>query len=302
LRINTVGRDFDLSRAIGFIGTGVMGAAMARHLMGAGHELNVFNRSREKADALVREGASWRESPDAVAASSDVVITMVGYPSDVEEIYLGDGGIVARARPGALLIDMTTSSPELARRIYEAAKSAGLGALDAPVTGGDRGAREAALSILVGGDEDDFSAALPILRVMGRIVTRFGPPGSGQTAKLANQIIISGAMLGVCEGLAFAKRAGVDAGELLNCVSSGAAGSWSLSNYGPRILDGDFAPGFFVKHFIKDMKLAGEAARAMDMSLEGLMTALRQYEKLAEMGCAESGTQGLFNLYDNIGG
>jgi len=276
-----------------------MGSSMAGHLLDAGYSLNVYNRTRRKSDTLTERGAVWRDSPGEVAASSDVVISIVGYPKDVEEIYLGNGGIIDRANPGALLMDMTTSSPVLARRIHEAARARGLAVLDAPVTGGDRGAREATLSILVGGDELDFERALPILQVMGRNIVRFGPAGSGQTAKLANQIIIAGGMLGVCEGLAFANRSGIDAGELLECVSKGAAESWSLSNYGPRILSGDFAPGFFVKHFIKDMKLAGEAASEAGMSLEGLATALRQYEKLAGDGGAENGTQGLYELYDN---
>ncbi|MDR3076297.1 MAG: NAD(P)-dependent oxidoreductase [Synergistaceae bacterium] len=283
---------------IGFIGTGVMGASMAGHIIDAGYGLNVYNRSKGKAGALMQKGAVWRDSPGEVAAASDAVITIVGYPKDVEEVYLGAGGIVETAKPGSLLIDMTTSSPELAKRIYEEARARNLGALDAPVTGGDKGAREAALSILVGGDEADFERARPILNVMGKTVARFGPAGSGQTAKLANQIIISGVMLGVCEGLAFAKHSGIDVRALLDCVSGGAAGSWSLSNYGPRIMNGDFAPGFFVKHFIKDMKLAGDAAKMAGMSLEGLETALRQYEKLAEGGGAENGTQGLYKLYD----
>ena len=286
-----------MAAVIGFIGTGVMGSSMAGHLLAAGYSLNVYNRTREKTDTLTERGAVLRDTPGDVASASDIVITIVGYPKDVEEIYLGRDGIVERAKAGTLLIDMTTSSPALARRIYKAACERGLAALDAPVTGGDRGAREATLSILVGGDEEDFERALPILKVMGRNIVRFGPAGGGQTAKLANQIIIAGGMLGVCEGLAFAKRSGLDAGELLNCISGGAAGSWSLSNYGPRILNGDFAPGFFVKHFIKDMKLAEEAAREAGMSLEGLETALRQYEKLALEGGAQNGTQGLFKLY-----
>ena len=283
---------------IGFIGTGVMGASMAGHIIDAGYELNVYNRSKGKADGLVQKGAIWRDSPGEVAAASDVVITIVGYPKDVEEVYLGADGIVEMAKPGSLLIDMTTSSPALAKHIHEEARARNLGSLDAPVTGGDKGAREATLSILVGGDEADFERARPILNVMGKNVAWFGPAGSGQTAKLANQIIISGVMLGVCEGLAFAKHSGIDVHALFDCVSGGAAGSWSLSNYGPRIMKGDFAPGFFVKHFIKDMKLAGDAAKMAGMSLEGLETALRQYEKLAENGGAENGTQGLYKLYD----
>jgi 3-hydroxyisobutyrate dehydrogenase len=270
---------------------------MAGHLMDAGYALSVYNRTRSKTDALVKKGAAWRESAGEAAASADAVITIVGYPKDVEEIYLGPGGIIERARPGALLIDMTTSSPDLAVRIHEAARHREIRACDAPVTGGDKGAREATLSVLFGGDERDYERALPVLRVMGKNIARFGGAGSGQTAKLANQIIISGAMLGVCEGLAYAQRLGLDAEELLNCVSGGAASSWSLLNYGPRILRGDFTPGFFVKHFIKDMRLALESALSAGISPEGLKTALSQYEKLSERGGAEDGTQGLYRIY-----
>jgi 3-hydroxyisobutyrate dehydrogenase len=293
--MNNSGSDI---RTIAFIGTGVMGASMAGHLLDAGYFLNVYNRTRAKAEAPLARGAVWKETPGEAAASSDAVITIVGYPSDVEDIYLGPGGIIERARRGTLLIDMTTSSPELAVRVHEAALARETGACDAPVTGGDKGAREAMLSILFGGDESDYERALPILRAMGKKIVRFGGAGSGQTAKLANQIIISGAMLGVCEGLAYAKRLGIDARELLDCVSGGAASSWSLSNYGPRILSGDFEPGFYVKHFIKDMKLALESAALAGISLEGLKTAMSQYEKLADEGGAENGTQGLYKLYD----
>jgi 3-hydroxyisobutyrate dehydrogenase len=287
-----------LRKTIGFIGTGVMGASMAAHLIEAGYSLSVYNRTKEKADSLIKKGAVWRGTPGDAAAACGVIITIVGYPHDVESVYLGDGGIIERAEPGSLLIDMTTSSPALARKIYDAAKNRGLGALDSPVTGGDRGAREASLSIMVGGDEADFERALPILKVMGRNIVRFGDAGSGQTAKLANQIVIAGTMLGVCEGLAFASKMGLDRNELLGCITNGSAGSWSLASYGPRILKGDFAPGFFVKHFIKDMKLAKDASEEAGMSLEGLEAALCQYEKLASEGGENDGTQGLYKLYD----
>jgi 3-hydroxyisobutyrate dehydrogenase len=283
--------------SVGFIGIGVMGGAMAGHLMDAGYKLRVHNRSASKCRVLADRGAELMASPGDVSAASDVVITMVGFPKDVEEIYLSPGGIVERARVGALLIDMTTSSRELAAGIYEAARARGVSACDAPVTGGDRGARDGTLSILFGGDEADYERALPLFRVMGKNIERFGPAGSGQTAKLANQIIIAGTMLGVCEGLAYAEKSGLDAAALIECVSSGAAGSWSLSNYGPRILKGDFAPGFFVKHFVKDMALAGESAASAGLSLKGLDAALEQYRRLAESGGAEDGTQGLYKLY-----
>jgi 3-hydroxyisobutyrate dehydrogenase len=284
---------------IGFIGTGVMGLSMAGHLMDAGHELCVYNRTAEKCKPLAARGAKLMDGPGDVAAASDVVFSIIGFPKDVEEVYLGPGGIVERARPGTLLVDMTTSSPGLAKRIYDAAKARGLGACDAPVTGGDKGARDAALSILVGGDAADVERAMPLLRLMGRKIVHFGEAGCGQLAKLANQVVIAGTMLGVCEGLSFAGKAGLDPRLFLECVEAGSAGSWSLSNYGPRILGGDFAPGFFVKHFIKDMKLAEESASEIGMSLEGLRVALSQYERLAAGGGGENGTQGLFKLYEN---
>jgi 3-hydroxyisobutyrate dehydrogenase len=267
-------------------------------LIDAGYELNIYNRTPEKCEALVQKGAKRLGSPGEVASRSGVIITIVGFPKDVEEVYLAPGGLVESARAGSLLIDMTTSDPKLASRIYEAARAKGLGACDAPVTGGDKGAREATLSILAGGDEADFERAFPLFQVMGKNIVRFGPAGSGQLAKLVNQVFIAGTMLGVCEGLAYAEKAGLDPQKLLDCISGGAAGSWSLSNYGPRILKGDYAPGFFVKHFIKDMILARESSDRLGMDLRGLKTALSQYEKLADEGGAENGTQGLFNLYD----
>lgn len=283
---------------VGFIGIGVMGLSMAGHLMDAGHDLCVYNRTAKKCEPLTARGARLMDGPGDVAFESDVVFSIIGFPKDVEETYLGPGGVIERARPGTLLVDMTTSSPALAKRIYDAAKARGLGVCDAPVTGGDRGAREAALSIMVGGDDADVERAMPLLRLMGKKIVHFGPPGSGQVAKLANQVVIAGTMLGVCEGLSFAEKAGLDPRKFLECVEAGSAGSWSLSNYGPRILDGDFAPGFFVKHFIKDMKLAVESSGEVGMNLEGLRVALSQYEKLAERGWEEDGTQGLFKLYE----
>jgi 3-hydroxyisobutyrate dehydrogenase len=282
---------------IGFIGTGVMGLSMAGHLMDAGHELFVYNRTVQKCEPLIARGAKLMADPGDAAEASDAVFTIIGFPKDVEDAYFGPGGIIERALPGTLLVDMTTSSPSLARKIYDAAKARGLGACDSPVTGGDRGAREATLSILVGGDEEDVERVMPLLKLMGRKIVHFGKAGCGQLAKLANQIVIAGTMLGVCEGIAFAQSAGLDPAKFLDCAEAGSAGSWSLSNYGPRILNGDFEPGFFVKHFIKDMKLAEESSGEIGMNPEGLRAALAQYEKLAAEGGAENGTQGLFKLY-----
>ncbi len=282
---------------VGFIGLGIMGRSMAGHILAAGHELHVYNRSRDKAAALVEKGATWHDSPGAVAAASDVVITMVGYPADVEAVYLGEGGVVTGARPGALLIDMTTSSPDLARRIAAAATARGLAALDAPVSGGDVGAREAKLSIMVGGDEAAFERARPLLGVMGTSVVRQGGPGAGQHTKMCNQIVIASTMIGVCEGLAYARRAGLDPETVLKSIGGGAAGGVQLNNLGPRILRGDFAPGFFIEHFLKDMGIALEEARRMQLDLPGLALAQKLYRELVEQGHGRSGTQALFLRY-----
>jgi 3-hydroxyisobutyrate dehydrogenase len=282
---------------IGFIGLGVMGRSMARHLHAADHELIVYNRTRARADELVGLGARWGETPRDVAAAADVVITMVGYPRDVEQIYFGADGIIDHARANALLIDMTTSTPALARRIADASQARGLHALDAPVSGGDIGAREARLTIMVGGERAAFDRALPILQVMGKAIQLMGGAGAGQHTKMCNQIAIAAGMLGVCEALAYARGAGIDQAEMINTISTGAAASWSLSNYGPRIIKGDFAPGFYVKHFIKDMEIAMQAAQEMNLEVPGLELALSRYRELAARGGEDLGTQALYQLY-----
>ena len=283
---------------VGFVGLGIMGHSMAAHVLDAAYPLHVFNRSRAKADALVAKGARWHDSAGDVAAASDVVITMLGYPSDVEAVYLGAGGIVERARPGAILVDMTTSSPELAKRIAHEAQERGLSALDAPVSGGDIGAREARLSIMVGGAQDAFDAVLPILKLMGTNVVRQGGPGAGQHTKLCNQIVIASTMLGVCEGLAYAKRSGLDPATALKSIGGGAASSFLLNNIGGRILKGDFAPGFFIEHFVKDMRIAAEEAERLHADLPGLRLAKSLYEELVAQGHGREGTQALFKRYD----
>ncbi|MDO5562961.1 MAG: NAD(P)-dependent oxidoreductase [Synergistaceae bacterium] len=285
-------------KVLGFIGIGVMGASMAGHLLDAGNELHVYNRTKSKADKLVEKGAIWENSPKDIAQKCDVIFSIVGFPKDVEETYLGPDGVVENAKPGAILVDMTTSSPKLAKRIWEAGKARGLGVLDAPVTGGDKGAREAILTILVGGDEADFKAVLPYFEKMGRTIRRMGEAGAGQNAKLANQIAITGTMTGMCEAMAFAKSCGLDLDNLLGAIGGGAASSWSLTNYSPRILKGDFKPGFFIKHFIKDMKLAEEAAKELDMDLPALALTLDLYRKLAEQGMENEGTQALYRYYE----
>jgi 3-hydroxyisobutyrate dehydrogenase len=283
---------------VGFVGLGIMGRSMAGHLLDAGYALHVFNRTRERAEPLVAHGARWHDSPGDVAAASDVVVTMVGYPRDVEAIYLGPGGIVERARPGAILVDMTTSSPALAERIAREAQTRSVSALDAPVSGGDVGAHEAKLSIMVGGTEEAFDAVLPILQRMGANVVRQGGPGAGQHTKLCNQIVIASTMLGACEGLAYAKRAGLDPHTVLKSIGGGAASSFLLNHLGPRMLKGDFAAAFFVEHFVKDLQIATEEAQRLHADLPGLDLAKTLYESLLAEGGGREGTQALFKRYD----
>ncbi len=283
---------------VAFIGLGLMGGHMAGHILAAGHPLHVYNRTRAKADTLVARGAIWHDDPGAAAAAADAVITIVGLPRDVEEVYLDAQGIIARARPGAILIDMTTSSPSLAKRIAAAARAKGLGAIDAPVSGGDIGARDAKLSIMIGGEEADVAAVMPILQLMGTNIRRQGGPGAGQHAKLANQIVIAGTMLGVAEGLAYAGKVGLDPNAVLASIGTGAAGSFLLNMLGPRMVNRDFAAGFFVEHLIKDLRIAREEAVAAGLDLKGLITALGQYTVLAEHGGLRDGTQALIKVYD----
>jgi 3-hydroxyisobutyrate dehydrogenase len=260
----------------------------------------VFNRTKDKAKALLDAGARWHGSAGEAAAQAEVVITMLGFPRDVEETYLGDGGVIARARSGALLIDMTTSSPLLARRVAEAAAAKGLSALDAPVSGGDIGAREARLVIMVGGDAAAFERAQPILGVMGKNIALQGPAGAGQHCKMANQIACAVGMVAWVEALAYAKRAGLDPSRVHGSISGGAAGSWALTNLGPRALSGDFAPGFYVKHIRKDIGIAVAAAQEMGLELPGLDCARRLYDRVAEKGWDELGTQALYRLYTEL--
>ena len=282
---------------IAFIGLGVMGKSMAGHLLKAGFDLHLYTRTKSKAQDLLGEGARWHDSAGEAAAAAGVVITIVGYPKDVEEVYLGKNGIVSRVGEGALLIDMTTSSPKLAQIIHEAARQRGVGSLDAPVSGGDIGAREARLSIMAGGDREDFQAALPVFKILGQNIVYQGPAGSGQHAKMANQIAIAAGMLGVCEALAYARKAGLDEETVLESISGGAAGSWSLSNLAPRMIRGNFEPGFYVKHFIKDMGIAIREAERLELDLPGLQLAKELYGRLAAKGGENLGTQALYKLY-----
>ncbi len=279
---------------IGWIGTGVMGRSMAAHLLSGGYCVHVHSRTREKADSLLARGAIWCDAPRAVAENSDVVFIMVGYPQDVRQVVLDKAnGVLAGCRPGCTLVDMTTSSPDLAQQIAQAGKLLGVPCLDAPVSGGDVGARDAKLSIMVGGDPQALEQVMPLLRLLGTSIVHQGGPGSGQHTKLTNQILIATCMIGVCEALLYGYRAGLDLQQVLRSVAAGAAGSWSLSHYGPRILAGDFEPGFFVAHFIKDMGLALDEAARMELSLPGLALAQQLYIGLAAQGHCNSGTQAL---------
>ncbi|MEL7567326.1 MAG: NAD(P)-dependent oxidoreductase [Dehalobacterium sp.] len=282
---------------IGFIGTGVMGNSMAGHILKAGFKVLVHNRTREKTDELVKKGAIWKGTPAEVARDSNVIITIVGFPQDVEEVYLGEQGLINNGRTGTYLIDMTTSSPLLAKKIFEEAKKRKMYFLDAPVSGGDIGAREARLAIMVGGDETAFEEVKPLFEIMGKNIALMGRTGSGQYTKMCNQITIASTMVGLCECIAYAKKAGLEPEQMIKTIETGAAGSWSLSNYGPRMIAGDFAPGFFVKHFIKDMKIALDSAKEMGLWTPGLELAKSMYEELALKGEENSGTHALLKLY-----
>ncbi|CDO04067.1 2-hydroxy-3-oxopropionate reductase [Oceanobacillus picturae] len=285
-------------KRIGFIGTGVMGSSMVENLMQDGFPVTVYTRTKEKALPLLEQGAEWADSVKDLASSSHIIITIVGYPQDVEEVYLGKDGLLAHANPGSYLIDMTTSKPALAKEIYDRAKEKGIHALDAPVSGGDIGAKNGALAIMAGGDEEAFTTVLPVLEAMGENIILQGEAGAGQHTKLSNQIAIASNMIGVCEAIVYAKKAGLDPSRVLDTITTGAAGSFSLSKLAPRMIAGDDAPGFYVKHFIKDMTLAIESAKELGMETPGLALSLKLYKELAEKGENDSGTQALIKLFE----
>ncbi len=282
---------------IGFIGIGVMGKSMARHLMKGRYPVHIYSRTKEKAEELIAEGAVWEESVAVLASRCQVVFTIVGFPPDVEEVYLGEEGILKNISSGGYVVDMTTSKPELAATIADQAREMGLFALDAPVSGGDVGAREGKLSIMVGGEKEVFETILPLFELMGTNIMYQGPAGSGQHTKMCNQVIIAGVMLGITEALAYANKAGLDPSSVLKNIESGAARSWALTNLWPRVIDGNFEPGFYVKHFIKDMSIASETAKTLNLDTPCLDLAKSQYEKLAEQGGGDDGTQALFKIY-----
>ncbi|MBP2674530.1 MAG: 3-hydroxyisobutyrate dehydrogenase [Deltaproteobacteria bacterium] len=285
---------------VGWIGTGVMGLSMCGHLLAKGYATTVYSRTRSKALPLLDKGASWADSPRAVAERSDAVFTMVGSPADVREVYLGKEGILSGARPGSIVADMTTTEPTLAGEIHDAANARGVHSVDAPVSGGDIGAREARLSIMAGGDPEAVAAITPLFEAMGKTIVHQGGAGAGQHAKMCNQIVVAGTMIGVCESLLYAQRAGLNLETMLSSVSGGAAGCWTLSNLAPRVVKRDFEPGFSVDHFVKDMGIALDEAKRMKLALPGLALVHQMYISLQALGGGKRGTQALMLVLERM--
>ena len=279
---------------IGWIGTGVMGASMAGHLQKAGHELYVFNRTKGKAKGLLDRGASWCDTPAKVASNSEIVFTIVGFPFDVEEVYLGEAGILAGEVPCQIVVDMTTSRPSLAQEIAAKAGEKGIESLDAPISGGDIGAREGTLAIMVGGKKEAFEKVLPLFQLMGKTISHMGDAGAGQHTKMCNQILVAGNMIGACESLLYAAKLGLDQRAVIDIIGKGAASSFLINNLGPRIVDGNYDPGFFVEHFIKDMGIALAEAEAVGLSLPGLGLVHQLYVAVKAQGHGRLGTQALY--------
>lgn len=288
-------------KQIGFIGTGVMGAAIIRNMLKSGLSVNIFNRTQSKADQLVQEGAVWKNSPKEIVEDSELIFTMVGFPADVETIYFGENGIFEADFTNKIVVDLTTSTPTLAEKIALKAQELGGDALDAPVSGGDLGAKNATLTIMVGGSDKAYQELLPIFRIIGKTFELHGNAGKGQHAKMANQIMIAGTMTGMTEMLAYASKTGLDLEKVIATVSGGSASNWSLSNYSPRILKEDYSPGFFVKHFIKDLKIALNEAEKLNLDLPATKLAEELYEMLADKGFSDDGTQALIKLWWNAG-
>lgn len=285
-------------KRIGFIGVGVMGKSMVLNLLKAGFEVSIYTRTKSKVTEVINDGALWCEDIQACVKDKDAIITMVGYPKDVEEVYFGEHGIIENAKLGSYLIDMTTTSPKLSEKIYEESKGKNKFALDAPVSGGDVGAKNGTLTIMVGGDKEDFDACRPIFEAMGSNIVYEGKAGTGQHTKMANQIALGGAIAGVCEAMTYAKKVGLDVQTMLDSISKGAAGSWQMSNVAPKILGEDFRPGFFVKHYVKDMKIAIEEAKDVNLDLNVIEEVRTMYERLVEDGLGDLGTQALIRYYE----
>ena len=286
-----------MEERIGFIGLGVMGRSMAHLLLAEFKNLNIYSRTKEKALPLIEEGATWYSSAKEVADNSDIVFTIVGYPKDVRQVY--DGMMECDVK-GKLFVDMTTTEPSLEIEIGRQLEEKGASFIDAPVSGGDKGAREGTLSIMCGGKKEDVARAMKYFEIMGKNIKHLGPVGSGQHTKMANQILIAGTMIGLCESLVYAYKAKLDLNEVIATISKGAAGCWSLDNYGPRIVKGDFAPGFMIKHFVKDMKIAIEESRKMGLNLKGLELVEKLYEQMEKEGEGDLGTQALFNAISRV--
>lgn len=285
---------------IGWIGTGVMGSSMCRHVLAAGYRVTLHSRTKGKAQPLLDLGATWAETPHAVAAESDILFTMVGFPQDVRTVYFSETGAIAGAQPDTILVDMTTTDPALSREMAERAMAKGLSAIDAPVSGGDVGARNAALSIMIGGDTKSVQAAMPLFELLGKKIVHQGGPGTGQQAKLCNQIVIAGTMIGVCESLLYGYKAGLDLNRMLDSIRGGAAACWTLDNLAPRILQRNFEPGFFVEHFVKDMGLALEELKRMGLVLPGLTLVHQLYRRVMDLGHGRSGTDALIIALEDL--
>ena len=284
--------------AIAFVGTGVMGSSIVKHLLKAGHEVTVYTRTKSKAQQLIDLGATWADTPAQASVDKDIIFTMVGYPQDVEEVYCGKDSIFDTAKKGAVVVDMTTSEPTLAKKLYNIALEKGIHCVDAPVSGGDIGAQNGTLSIMIGGDSSVVESIRPIFETFGTNVVYQGEAGAGQHTKMCNQIAIAAGMIGVCESIFYGLKAGLKMEDVLQSISSGAAGSWSLSNLAPRVLQGNLEPGFYIKHFIKDMKIALDEAEQMNIQLPGLQLAKKMYDTLLEQGYGENGTQALIKYYE----
>lgn len=284
-------------KKVAMIGTGVMGASIVKHLLNAQYDVTVYTRTKEKAEPLLALGAVWANTPAEAAANQDVVLTMVGYPSDVEEVYFGEQGIFKTAAAGTYIVDLTTSEPTLAKRIDEEAKARGIHSFDAPVSGGDLGAQQGTLSIMVGGEKAQLDVIQPLLQVFGQNIVYQGTAGAGQHTKMCNQIVIATGMIGICESMVYAKKAGLSPETVLTSITAGAAGSWGLSNLAPRMLAGDDAPGFYIKHFVKDMGIALKECEQMNLQLPGLAMAKEIYDELIVQGYGDAGTQAIIHYY-----
>lgn len=289
-------------KTVGWVGTGVMGLSMAGRILEKGYPVRVHNRTRSKADPLIEKGAVWCGDPRTVSEASDVSFAIVGYPADVEEVFLGERGLLAGAKKGSVVVDMTTSKPSLAERIYAEAAAKGVASIDAPVSGGDVGARSGKLAIMTGGDRDAFETVLPLFQIMGETISLMGGPGKGQHTKMSNQILIASTMVGTVESLLYAAKAGLGPDAVIDIIGKGAAASWSLNNLGRRITAGNFDPGFFIRHFVKDMGIALEEARRMNLALPGLVLANQLYTAAMEMGYDRLGTQALYKVLERMNG